>query len=127
VKEVPSHFFVALLGQQEVDGLAVFVHSAIETNPLAPHFDISVVHPPTDPHGALAPVAFLFELWTVFDHSPVNGGVIHVGREKPHNASNGAERVFQHESLWFLLSSQCKNMPHIAGWAAKTLRQAVIT
>jgi len=97
VKEVPSHFFVALLGQQEVDGLAVFVHSTIETNPLAPHFDISVVHPPTDPHGALAPVEFLFELWTVLDHSPVNGRVIHVDFAFFHEFYDmaGAQRVRQ--------------------------------
>jgi LmbE family N-acetylglucosaminyl deacetylase len=49
------------------------------------------------------------------------------GRENLRNASHGAERVFQPEALWFLLFSQYKNMPHIAGWAAKTLRQAVIT
>src|SRR5215467_13107832 len=56
----------------------MFVHGAIEIAPLAFHFDIRFIHAPADPHRLLAPMERLFELWAIFEHPSVNGGVIHV-------------------------------------------------
>src|SRR4030095_2900502 len=69
---------VPVLGEQKVNGLAMFVHRAVEIAPLALHLDVGLVHPPADPHWTLAPMKRLFELWTIFDDPPINGGVIHL-------------------------------------------------
>src|SRR5262249_32129576 len=62
----------------KVNGLAMFVHGAIEVVPLALHLDVGLVHPPADPHWTLAPMERLLQLRAVFDDPPVNGGVIYV-------------------------------------------------
>jgi len=76
---------VSMLRQQKVNGLAVLVHGAIEIAPLAFDFDGRLVHAPADPRRALAAVQGFFQERVVFDHPPVDGGVIHV------------DPTFQHE------------------------------
>ena len=56
---------VSMLRQQEIDGLAGLIHSAIEVIPLAFDLDIGLVHPPADPHRALAAVERLLQRRTV--------------------------------------------------------------
>jgi hypothetical protein len=59
--EKPScRLFVAMFGEQKVNGLPVFVDGAIEIAPLALHLDVCLVHPPAAPHRALTPVKRLF-------------------------------------------------------------------
>src|SRR5438874_5488726 len=67
-----------MFSKQKVNGLAVFVDSAIEIPPLPLHFNIRLIHAPTGPDGSLAPVKGSRELGAIFDHPPVNGGVVHV-------------------------------------------------
>jgi hypothetical protein len=73
-----GRLLVALLGQEEIDGLAVFIDGTIQVAPLPFHPDVRFVHAPADPHGALRAVKCFLQLRTVFDDPPVNGGVIHV-------------------------------------------------
>ena len=76
VQEAPSCRFIALLGQQKVNDLAVFVQRTVEIPLLAFHFNIGLVHAPTRPHRALAPVEFLFKLRTVLHHPMINRRVV---------------------------------------------------
>ncbi len=67
---------VPLRREEKVNGLAVFIHSAIEIVPLPFDLDVGLVHTPTDPHRPLATVERLLELWAVLDDPPVDGRVI---------------------------------------------------
>src|SRR5215470_13623239 len=73
-----SGLLVTFLGEEKVDGLTRFIDGAIEIAPLALHFDVGLVHPPTDPYRTLAPVKRLFQQRTIFDGPPVDGGVIDI-------------------------------------------------
>src|SRR5262249_43713930 len=55
-----------------------FIHRAVQIALLALHLDVCLIHPPADPHRALAPMEGLLELRAIFDDPPVHGGVIHV-------------------------------------------------
>jgi hypothetical protein len=68
--------FVALLGEEKIDGLAGLIDRAIEIAPLALDLDVRLVHPPTAPHRALPPVKRLFQQAAVFHDPTLNGGVI---------------------------------------------------
>src|SRR5882762_4339979 len=61
-----------------------FIHRSIQIVPLAFHLDIGLIHTPTGPYRALAPVERLLQLWAVFDHPPVDGRVIHVDTALEH-------------------------------------------
>jgi hypothetical protein len=77
--EKPSGgLLVAMFGKQKVDGLAVFVDGAIELAPLALDLDVCLVHPPTDPHRALAPVKHCLQQRAILDGPPVESAVIDV-------------------------------------------------
>jgi hypothetical protein len=56
---------IPMLGEQEIDGLACFIHRAIEVKPLALDADIGLVHPPTEPYGPLAAVECRLQLWAI--------------------------------------------------------------
>ena len=77
-QEAFGRLLVALLREEEINRLAVFIDSAIEIAPLALDLNVGLVHPPADPHRSLATVQGFFEERAVFDHPPVNGRVIHV-------------------------------------------------
>src|SRR5687767_15982172 len=49
-------FLITLLGEQKVNGLAVFVYGAVQILPLTLHFDIRLIHTPTHPYRTLAAV-----------------------------------------------------------------------
>jgi site-specific DNA recombinase len=67
---------VTVLRQEEVNGLAMCVHSAIEVAPLGFDANVGLVHAPADPHRPLAVVKRLFQWGTVFHDPPVDGGMI---------------------------------------------------
>jgi len=48
-KEALGCLLVALLCEQEIDGLAALIHRAIEIAPLSLRLDEHLVHPPADP------------------------------------------------------------------------------
>jgi hypothetical protein len=48
-KEALGCLLVALLYEQEIDGLAALIHGAIEIAPLPLRVDARLVHPPADP------------------------------------------------------------------------------
>src|SRR5262245_4275739 len=75
-QESLSGLLVPLLGEQKVNGLAGLVYRAIEIAPLPLHFDVRLVHAPTDPHRALAAMKRLFQQGTVFDHPALDGRVV---------------------------------------------------
>src|SRR5712691_3453608 len=67
---------ITLLGEEEIDGLALLVHRSIEVAPLPLDLDVGLIHPPTDPDGPLAAVKRLLQLRAVFDDPSVDRGVI---------------------------------------------------
>src|SRR5262249_43897658 len=70
--------FIAVLREQKVNRVAVFVHGAIEIAPLPFYFDIGFVHAPTHPYRTLAAMEGLLELRAICDDPPIDGGVIHL-------------------------------------------------
>ena len=54
VEKLPRRFLIALLREQKINGVAELVDSPVEVFPLAPHFDVGLVHAPAEPHRALA-------------------------------------------------------------------------
>jgi hypothetical protein len=48
-EEARSRLLVALRREQEIDGLAILIHCAIEVALLAFDFDIRLIHPPAEP------------------------------------------------------------------------------
>ena len=58
--------FVAMFGEQNVNGLAVFVHRTLQIPPHAFDFNRGFVHPPIHPHRALAPVERLLQVRTLW-------------------------------------------------------------
>ena len=46
VKEPLSRRHITPSAQEEVDGAARFIHGAIEVNPLASDFEVSLIHAP---------------------------------------------------------------------------------
>src|SRR5262249_34402537 len=78
------------------------IHRAIAVVPLTFDFDIGFVHPPTDPHWALAPVERLLQLGTILDHPAVDGRAIHV------------DPGFQHE---FFDMARAQGIRHIPAYA----------
>jgi hypothetical protein len=75
-QETRGSLLVALLRQQKINGLTVFIHGAVEIPPLAFDFDKRLIHPPAHPHRALAAMEGLFQLGTVFQDPTVDRGVI---------------------------------------------------
>src|SRR5262245_56240330 len=67
-----------MFGEQKVNGLAIFVDSAVEIAPLTLDLDVRLVHAPADIHRPLAAMERLFELWAVFDYPAVDCRMIHV-------------------------------------------------
>ena len=67
---------IPVLGEQKVNGLAVFVDSALQRAPLALHFNIRFVHAPTDPDSPLAAMKCGLKLGAIFADPAVDGGVI---------------------------------------------------
>jgi hypothetical protein len=67
-----------MFGEQKVNGVAIFVDRAIEIPPLAIHFNVGLIHAPTDVDRPLAPVKGFLQLRAVFDHPPADCRVIHV-------------------------------------------------
>src|SRR5262249_11581805 len=53
---------IAVLREQKVDRLAVFVDGAIQVIPLAFDLDVGLVHPPADPHRTLASMGYLLKV-----------------------------------------------------------------
>ena len=68
---------LALLCQQEIARLSRLIHRPIQRVPLPFDLEVRLVHAPTHPHRALAPVDGLFQPRAVCNHSPVDGGVSH--------------------------------------------------
>src|SRR5256885_8612600 len=69
---------VALLRQEEINGLALLIHRTVEIPPLALHLDIRLIHAPADPDLPFAAMERLFEEGTILDDPPVDGRVIHL-------------------------------------------------
>ena len=69
---------IQLLRQQNVKGLAVCVHGAIEVALFAFGLDGGLVQPPTDSHRPLTAMKRFLQRRTVPDHPAVHGGVMHV-------------------------------------------------
>src|SRR5207244_2556204 len=67
---------VTLLREEEIDGLALFIHRAIQIAPLTLHLDVGFIHPPTDPDRPLVAVECLLQLRAVLHDPPVDRGVI---------------------------------------------------
>src|SRR5262245_49388575 len=61
---------LALLAYSDILLCSIWAIHKIRQSP------IGFIHPPTDPHRALAPVEGLLQLRAVLDDPPVNGGVI---------------------------------------------------
>src|SRR5262245_55267819 len=68
--------FIAMLGQQKVNGLAVFVHGAVEVVPLAFDLDVGLIHQPAHLPRLFASMERLFQRRTVFDDPALDRGVI---------------------------------------------------
>src|SRR5947208_2526678 len=51
---------VALLRQEEINGLALLIHRTVEIPPLALHLDIRLIHAPADPDLPFAAMERLF-------------------------------------------------------------------
>ena len=84
LEKIQSRFLIPLLREQEVNGLTVFVHGAIQIAPLSFDPNIRFVHPPAQPHRPLAAVERRFELGSVLQHPAVNRGVVHRYPTFPH-------------------------------------------
>ena len=56
-----------MLGEQKIDGLAVFIYGAIQIAPLALHADVRLVHAPADPYRPFAPMESRIEEQTILD------------------------------------------------------------
>src|SRR5439155_3959553 len=67
---------VPLLREEEIDGLALLLHRAIQRAPLPLSLARRLIHPPTDPDRPLVAVKRLLQLRTVLDDPPVDRGVI---------------------------------------------------
>src|SRR5215510_3661535 len=67
---------VALLRQEEINGLALLIHRTVEIPPLAVHLDIRLIHAPAEPDLPFAAMERLFEEGTILDDPPVDGRVI---------------------------------------------------
>ena len=95
IEKFSRRFLISLLSEQTIKGLAEFVDGPVEIFPLALDFDISLIHAPTRPHGALAPVKFGFKPRTVFDHPAIHRGVVYADTALFHQFFDvaGAQRV----------------------------------
>jgi site-specific DNA recombinase len=71
-----GRLLIAVLGQQKVDGLTLLIDRPIEIAPLTFDLNIRLIHPPTDPHRALAPVKGFFQQGTVFHDPTLEGRVV---------------------------------------------------
>src|SRR5215510_12501376 len=69
---------VALLRQEEINGLALLIHRTVEIPPLALHLDIRLIHTPAKPDLPFAAMERLCEEGTILDDPPVDGRVIHL-------------------------------------------------
>src|SRR5439155_12825418 len=67
---------VAVLGEEKVNRLAMFVDGTIQILPLAFHPNIRFVHAPADVHGPFASMQRFFQQGAIFDDPSINGGVI---------------------------------------------------
>src|SRR5262249_5343152 len=76
LQEPERRLFVPVLRQENVNGLAVFLHGARAIAPLTLHCDACLVHTPAHPYRPLAPMERLFEQGTVCDHPARHGGVV---------------------------------------------------
>src|SRR6266850_839319 len=68
---------VALVREQEINGLAGLIHRTIQIAPFPTYADVGFIHPPTHPHRPLTAMERGLELGTVFQHPAIDGGVIH--------------------------------------------------
>ena len=73
-----GRLLIAVLGEEKVDRLAVFVDGTIEIVPHTLHFDVRLVEAPAHPHRPLPSMERFFQLGAIFDHPSINGGVIHL-------------------------------------------------
>src|SRR5215217_4514998 len=62
---------IALLRQEEINGLALLIHRTVEIPPLALHLDIRLIHAPACPDLPFTAMEHLFEEGTIFDDTPV--------------------------------------------------------
>src|SRR5262249_60657719 len=76
---------VALLRQEEINGLALLIHRTVEIPPLALHLDIRLIHTPAKPDLPFAAMERLCEEGTILDDPPVDGRVIHLHPTSFHN------------------------------------------
>src|SRR6266571_5381050 len=65
-------WLIALLCQQEINGLTGLIDRAIEVIPLTFDLDVGLVHPPTDQDRTLATMECLFQLGAVFQVVSLN-------------------------------------------------------
>src|SRR5439155_21641123 len=65
---------VPLLREEEIAGLALLIHRAIQMAPLPLSLAIRLIHPPTDPDRPLVALKRPLQLRTVLDAPPVERG-----------------------------------------------------
>jgi hypothetical protein len=75
-EEAPGGVFVAVLHEEEIDGMASLVHSAIKILPLPVDFHGRLIHAPAVPHRLIPPAACLFQRWGRLEHPALDGGMI---------------------------------------------------
>jgi hypothetical protein len=68
---------VSVRGEQEINGLAGFIHGLVQVTPLPFHLDVvCLVHAPTHPHRPFTTVKRLLKVGTVSEAPAVDRGVV---------------------------------------------------
>src|SRR5262245_50304659 len=71
--------------EQKINGVAFFVHGAIEVSPFPFDFHVGFIDPPAPPHRALSAAELLLKLRRVLDDPAVERGVIHCDTPLAHH------------------------------------------
>jgi len=77
LQEAPGSSHIALGSEQEVHRIASAANHPVKVLPLAGHFDVGLVHPPTLANGVLAPTKYGGQHRHHLDRPAVHCGVVH--------------------------------------------------